>query len=751
MADSTSMIVDLKSQDVSTQKRDRVMVPQSQELDGFHYKSTAGVKRKKRFWIYLVLAFLIIIRVLASISTFAISVYYEQQLPMVDFYMQQSIPQNSRIYDRNNVLLYDSYDHNAGGRRVPVKLQDVPKVMQDAMVAIEDKTFWKNGGIDILGILRAALSSNGGASTLTQQVVKNLSHNDQHTLARKFQEALLAVGLTQKKPKAQILETYFNIASFGSFDVGVESAAEIYFHLQSTCTENGTCVPGIARLEYNDKGQRDPVLGLARASLLASMPNAPGLIDPTLSAKAKKLALDRQKVVLEAMIAQHLRVDGQLITPAMAGQAEGLMAQTDFTPAPSIKRSPHFVDWIVNQLALQLGKGDYATGLQMFEQGGFLVRTTIDVNLEEYVERAIDQHLNKPDYQYYPLQLRGEQILSQALNIHSGAVVVLDAKTGEILAMDGGADYTSSDPLIGGAYNMAAPPPGSPQHPSGRPPGATMLPIDYLVGYDNGLAPSTIVPNSQTGESFDVALSNASIPAGLQAAKYGGWSGLGNLARRLGISVPADSDANFARGSENVSLLQMTGAYQALADNGKHVQPVGILDMYDRNGQHIYHYNAAQPPATEVASAQATHEVTSDLVNEPKRANRFGEDHRLSFADQDADCAINPICQYQVAAESSNTDEAEDGNTVIGYTPDVVVGVWVGNVNGARMSNDVIGSTGAVPIWHSVIERALGWCGTEPTSSPHFRSDNIPCGPSPQLRFSANPTRNLLDGSDEKW
>lgn len=694
--------------------------------------------RKKRFLTFtLIFIFLI---------TGLLYAYYQQQLPRVDQYMHETIAQDSRIYDRNNVLLYDAYNPSKNGRRVPVTLQEIPRIMQDAMTATEDRSFWTNSGINPASIVRAVLTRDGGGSTITQQLIKNLSHNDQHTLSRKFGEAVLALGLTKKYTKAQILTMYFNVASFGAFDIGVESAVEEYFHLQTTCQGNGTCVPGIARLEYNDKGQRDPILGLARASLLAGIPNEPSLIDPTLSSKAKAWGLARQKIVLQAMISSHMSVDGQVITRAMARQAEDITAHTDFKSYQNVKRAPHFVDWIINQLALKLGNGNYTAGLQMFEQGGFTVHTTIDVNLEEYIERAIDQHLNKPDYQYYPSPLLDNQILSQALNIHSGAVIVLDAKTGEILAMDGSAGYSSTNSEVGGQYNMAAPPPSKdPNNPSGRPPGATMLPIDYMAAYEKGVSPTMLVPDSQF--TYSESLTQSSILAGVQATEYVGTTGMYDMAQRLGITTSQDTGVKFVEGAENVSLLQMTGAYQVLANNGQRVPPVGILDIYDHNGHSLYHYNTLQPPATPTISVQTTNNITRSLINEPERTNTFGADSQLSFADQDANCTVTLFCQYQVAVQSSNTSATEDGNTAIGYTPDVVVGVWVGNVDGKKMNSSVVGSTGAVPIWHSVIERALGWCGTQPTSSPYFRSDNIPCGPAPHLSFSNQPTRTFPIGS----
>jgi membrane peptidoglycan carboxypeptidase len=705
------------------------------------HSATKSRKNKKRRWKNILLTLFIIIHVFTIALLSFVYVYYRQQLPKVDQYAHEIIPQDTRIYDRNNVLLYDGYAQNQSGRRIPVTLPEIPKVMQDAMVATEDRTFWTNPGINVQSTLRAALSHDGGASTITQQVIKNLSHNEQHTFQRKFQEAALALGLTQKYTKAQILAMYFNVASFGSFDTGIESAVEAYFHLQSTCTGNGTCIPGVERLEYNDQGKLDPILGLARASLLAAMPDAPGTIDPTLGVQAKQLALARQKIVLQAMISQHMSVDGQLITLSLAKQAETLMDNTDFEPYQHTKYAPHFVDWVINQLALQLGNGDYATGINLFEQGGFTIRTTLDMNLEAYVERAIDQHLNKPDYQYYPLSLRGDQILSKTLNIHSGAAVVLDAKTGEILAMDGSADYFSTNPAVGGQYNMAAPPAGTPQTPSGRPPGTAMFPINEVAIYEKTASSGSLTSNFSS--SLYQNLTKPSTLIGAQVTQYVDAANMRAVAQHLGITSPSDTGENFAQGAENISLLQMTGAYQVLANGGKRILPVGILDIYDYAGHNLYHYNTGQPPTTQAVPAWITNIVTSGLINEPARTNTFGDDHQLSFADQDPSCATTAACKYQVAAQSSDTNETEDGNTTIGYTPDVVVGVWVGNVNGKRMNSDVVGSTGAVPIWHSVIERALGWCGTQSTSSSYFQSDKIPCGPAPHLRFSTHPTRTF--------
>ncbi|MBV9616611.1 MAG: transglycosylase domain-containing protein, partial [Ktedonobacteraceae bacterium] len=165
-------------------------------------------KGKGRRWKQALLVTFCAIDVFVIFSFSLLYLYYLLQLPKLDQYMYEAIPQDTRIYDRNNVLLYDQ--QSAGGRRILVQFTDIPGVMQDAMTAIEDRTFWTNSGINTESILRAALQQNGGASTITQQVIKNLSHDSQHTFLRKLQEAVLAVGLTHKYTKAQILTMYFN-------------------------------------------------------------------------------------------------------------------------------------------------------------------------------------------------------------------------------------------------------------------------------------------------------------------------------------------------------------------------------------------------------------------------------------------------------------------------------------------------------------------------------------------------------------
>ncbi|GHO88937.1 transglycosylase domain-containing protein [Dictyobacter formicarum] len=724
----------------------------------------------RRLWAAIFMALMSVIGLIFVAGSAYSYGYYEQQLPRVDELANAHIAQSTRIYDRNNVLLFEAYDQNSrqGGRRIAIKYEDIPRVMQDALVAIEDKTFWTNAGIEPSAIIRAAARQYGGASTLTQQVIKNLSNQREYALERKITEAAMAIGLTQQYSKSKILEMYFNIAPFGGQTYGVEVAAEDYFGLQPTCRTNRKCIPAIAKLNYNQVTRKnDPLLGLARASLLAGMPNQPAYNDPTSGPEAKQRAIARQGLVLRQMMEQHTLVDGLgPITPAIARKAQWLMERVNFRSYTRVKHAPHFVDWVINQVSTALGNGDAAEGYEVFQKAGLNIRTTIDVNLQEYVERAVDRHINQPDYQ----KLRGYYAtLSSYNNIHSAAVVVMDAKNGEILAMNGSADYNSVDPRVGGQFNAAI---------NTRPPGSTFKPFEYATAFQmgwnpgivlldnrtyfpNGAAPGAPMPRTDkealskdstiyapydyghtyTDQTVTLRIGTANsynIPA-IKAMQFAGANQVLATTRRLGITTQANTGLAWALGSKDVSPLQMVDAYQAFANQGMRIPPQSVLDIWDNTGHNLYHYDEARPAAGRVFSPQIAYMMTSVLADEPSRAYEFGSDHDLSFADMDANCAYSRfICSRQVAAKTGTTDDFRD-NWTIGYTPDVVVGVWVGNANNEQM-NDVIGISGAGPIWHSVMERVLGRCNEYPLYTNAFaRADQIACGPDYHFRFSTHP------------
>ncbi|GCE48671.1 membrane peptidoglycan carboxypeptidase [Thermosporothrix hazakensis] len=673
--------------------------------------------------------------------------YYQEQSSRIDGLANKNIQQNTRIYDRNNNLIAEVYDKDSAntGRRIPVSYNDVPKVLVDAQIAIEDASFWENAGIDPTGIMRAFLQNSGGGSTLTQQVIKNLSGDDRISYDRKLTEAVLAISLTQKYPKWKILEMYFNVAGYGAQNLGVESAAQNYFHLQPVCDEKTfKCTPAISRLEYNEQGKKDPLLGLARASLLAGLPQNPVYFDPTVSKKNKERALERQEQVLQRMIETKVTVDGLgVVTPELKEKAHELTKKMTFTPYKAVKKAPHFVDWIQGQMEQILGNGDVQLGHRLFLTGGFNIRTTIDLSLQEFVENAVKRHLYEPDYQ--PLK-NITVTASDYYNLHSAAVVVLNAKTGEILAMNGSPDYYSQDERAGGQYNAAA--------AGGRQIGSTVKPLIYSTTFMMGWYPAVVLPDFETffpngapagtpapktpddqsmyhpkdyndtyngraasggtkDSTIRVATANSfNVPA-VKSLAYVGVDNFTKVANQLGLN-PRKQDQNLtmALGAFTASPLQMAGAYQALANGGERIPPTGILEVWDNYGHQLYKYDVAKVKKTRVFSPEVSYLMTSVLTDEKARAFEFLNAHTLSFWDWDQECSNQewyglPRCAHDVAAKTGTTDEFKD-NWTVGYTPNIVTSVWAGNANNEPMANGPTGITGAGPIWHSVMEYASG-------------------------------------------
>ena len=721
----------------------------------------------------------------------------------------QQINQSTRIYDRNGNLLYVAYDNKTAtendnqtgagtGRGTPVSYNYIPGVMQDAMVAAEDHTFWDNSGIDPQGILRAATeytssgSVQSGGSTITQQVIKNLTHDTQVSLQRKIPEAALAIGLTQQYPKWKILEMYFNISPFGAQELGVDAAAEDYFGLKPKCDARFNCIPAIAFLDRdltkcknsNDDStcRENPLLGLARASLLAGMPQSPVSYDPTLGKANKELALVRQDYVLQQMLALNMHINTALgdqtvdngpITSDIIQQVEALTKKMPFTGFQAFKKDPHFVDWIITQMEAALGNGNVDAGVIPFLTGGFNIRTTIDSNLQTYVQNAAIQHIQKPEYQpftggYGPLNITN--------NLNDSAVVVMNAKTGEVLAMNGSTDWNNTNKEVDGQFNAAL---------AARSPGSSFKPIVLAAAMEMGWYEGIVLPDKKTyfpplGSGYSPSLTSAYVPTdyggdatnkvyhntnynirwniansfnvpAVKTAYFAGSANVYDMAQRLGVTAftsAQSGDASMGIGSGSATLLQMTDAYQAFADNGMRIPPQGILDIYDNYGHHLYHY---VPDGGQAISSQIAFMITSILKDESARYPEFQNDHVLSMWDQTLPDGTHP----EVAAKTGTTDNFTD-NWTLGYTPDVVVGVWTGNADNSPMVNS-IGITGAAPIWHSIIEYVSGYCNTATDQIPcppldlHFPDHTFSPPPQGVVQASVNTVNGLAGSGYTSW
>jgi membrane peptidoglycan carboxypeptidase len=613
--------------------------------------------------------------------------YYQAQLPLLNGMANHTLFQSTRIYDRKGQLLYELYDPKYG-RRTYVNYNDISPLLINATVAAEDHTFWTNSGVDVQGTLRAALANLQnqtvveGGSTITQQLIKNqLFLSQSRNIQVKGQEAVLAYGLTQQYPKWKIMEMYLNTVYYGALNYGVEAAAQNYFNLQTKCTRS-RCTPAVSQLD------------LAQASMLAGLPQSPSYYDPTIN---KSAALARQKDVLQSM------VDLGMITISQAHQAEHDMTKFKFNTFSHTMKAPHFVQYVIDQVLVPL------LGAQNLLDGGYNIYTTLDLDVEKKVEQITYDHLYRVTCDNY-LGCYGP--LNTQNNVNNASVVVMNPFNGEILAMNGSANYKDASPLVRGNYNAAISP---------RQPGSSIKPIIYATAFEMGWYPAMILQDHQTifptmvsnnpptyympqnydghfHSGFPMTVRNAiansfNIPA-LDAIEFAGIPNVLNTAARFGLteisSLPLSNfGPSLALGTKEVSLLHLTGAYATFANRGVRVPPTAILEITDSQGHPFYTYNAAHPLGVQAIREDVAFLMSSILSDKASRYHEFGPGNPLEL-------------DRPAAAKTGTTDSFRD-NWTVGYTPYLTVGVWAGNSDNSVMQN-VIGITGAGPIWHDVME-----------------------------------------------
>jgi len=632
---------------------------------------------------------LIVILTLLSSGVGAVYAYYQSQLPLLNNMATNSLFQSTHIYDRNGKLLYTLYNHQNGyGRRTYVNYAQISPLLVDATVAAEDHTFWTNQGVDFQSILRAAYTDAiyhapiEGASTVTQQLIKNqLFNGDERTLPLKGEEALLAYGLTQQYPKWKIMEMYINTVFYGDLNYGAEAAAQDFFNLQPKCTHT-SCIPALSQLD------------LAQASLLAGLPQSPSYYNPIYN---KSAALARQQYVLQSM------VDLNYITQAQANQAAAETARITFKSYANLQgiQAPHFVNYVIDNVLVPL------LGAQNLLNGGYNIYTTLDLNLENEVQKIVYNNLYKEQCNSY-LGCFGP--LATVNNVNNAAVVVQNPTNGEILAMDGSSNYNNTSPQVQGQYNAAL---------ALRQPGSSFKPVVYSTAFEMGWYPAMILQNHKTTypssgppyytpnnygdvflNGFPMTVRNAiansiNIPA-IDTIEYAGIPNVVNMAARLGLTSIADQPLDtlgpsMAIGTKEVSLLDLTGAYSTFANQGVRVPPVSILGITDSQGHPLYTYNPNKAQGVRAMGADVAFLMSSILSDKTARYHEFYPGNPLEEP-------------FPVAAKTGTTDSFRD-NWTMGYTPYLTVGVWAGNSNNSAMNN-VIGITGAGYIWHDVMQYA---------------------------------------------
>ncbi len=621
------------------------------------------------------------------------------------------------LYDRTGqTVIYEVMDPLGGDRRW-VSTSGIPRYFLDATVAIEDASFYENPGFDLRGVARALWNNlTGGyvqgASTISQQLVRNVlmdpEERRQITLDRKIKEVILATEISRLYSKDQILEWYVNTNFYGGWAYGIEAAAQQYF----------------------SKPARD--LTLAEATMLAAIPQYP-LQNPIDNPESAKL---RQGLVLAAMVQEGMITQGE----ANTAFAEPLVVRP-FTDRFDII-APHFSTYAraeAEAILTDLG----LDGPRLVTRGGLRVYTTLDLDLQLQAECVARSHVMRLD--------GGDPLVTQNTSagtpcvaatylpalpaemagvdreVTNAAVTMLRGSTGEILALVGSVDYWNEG--IQGNYNaaLAQRQPAStfkpivytaaflqgplPGHPNGIT--AATMTYDVAIEFDNGGQPYTPVNIDRQYHgpmSVRAALANSYNVPPVQLVNLIGLGPVVRTAHRLGINSLNDVDRYglaLALGSGEVSLLDLTYAYNVFNTGGymvgmpvhenqstpgfRTLNPVAILRIEDADGRVLWEYG------TETATFQrrlilepALAYIMTDMLADPEaRKPAFGSDSPMELS-------------RPAASKTGTTNDNRDSWTV-GYTPQIVTGVWVGNNNNHSMI-DVTGTTGAAPIWHALME-----------------------------------------------
>ncbi|GIK10105.1 MAG: penicillin-binding protein 1A [Chloroflexota bacterium] len=590
--------------------------------------------------------------------------YLFRDLPSVDSLPSRLVQPSVRITDRNGGLLYE-FIPAEGGRHAALSFASIPQCMKDAAIAVEDRNFYANPGVDLAGILRALwINLRGGetlagGSTITQQVARNLLLGEElgtRSPRRKIREMVLAWQMTRKLSKDEILALYLNQTYYGGMAYGIEAASQTFF------------------------GKSAAELTLPECALLAGLPQSPSRYNPFTDPEA---ARERQLVVLGLM-----EKDGYISEQERTLAEEATLRYTE-TPYPI--RAPHFVWMIKSQLDALEADGK----INLAAQSGLIVRTTLDLRIQQIAEESVARQIKT---------LRDQ---SPEQNVNNAAVVVLDPRTGEMLALVGSADYFNED--IAGAVNMATSP---------RQPGSAFKPFLYAQALDpRGAARwtaatplldvTTTFPTheetSYTPKNYDglehglvpvrLALaSSLNIPAVITLQKVGIANTI-HFAERLGITSlgdPNQYDLSLALGGGQMSLLELTGAYAVLADKGVKTDHPDLLDIRDADGNLLY--ESFPTPPLQILDPRVAWLLSDILADDAARSLGFGRNSTLKI-------------DRPAAVKTGTTTNFHD-NWTIGYTPDLVVGVWVGNSDYKAMK-DVTGLTGAAPIWHETIRKVL--------------------------------------------
>lgn len=588
----------------------------------------------------------------------------EMGLPDPKQLTNRQVHQSTKIYDRTGTnLIYEIFSEK---KRTVISLDDLPSYVINATLAVEDKNFYSHHGIAWKSLARAVVSDvlrlksgRGGASTLTQQLVKNAIVGNERSLTRKLKEALLALKIERTYSKKEILELYFNEIPYGSTNYGIEAASVNYF------------------------GTHAKNLSIAQATTIAALPQA-----PTRYLNHIDQLTTRRDYILNIMVTQGFITKEE----ATHAQQEKIEISRDFGGAVA----PHFVLMIKEQLTETFGE-------QTVDQGGLSVITSLDLAKQKIAEEEVTKGVTNNRKNY---------------NAYNAALISLDVRSGEILAYVGSADFHATSSLPVGCN-----PGVSCKFDSKvdvvrkqRQPGSSFKPFVYLAGFMKGFTPETILydvvtsfrgPNEikdYTPHNYDLkergpvtirkALQGSlNIPA-VKMLYLVGVDSMLELAKQFGYSTFDDKSRfglSLVLGGGEVTLADHTAAYATLARGGVYLPIVSILKVSGSDGVALFENKPL--PGKQVADNDAVATISNVLSDNASRAYVFGANSPLQLGDR------------PVAAKTGTTNDYHDG-WVMGYTPSIATGVWAGNNDNTPM-NKAGGSLAGGTIWNGFMKRSL--------------------------------------------
>lgn len=584
------------------------------------------------------------------------------EIPDLSSFSERRVLQSTKIYDRTGEVLL--FDLNEDVRRTIVPYEEISYHIKNATVAVEDDNFYNHPGIDIRGIVRAALTnlSQGdllggqGGSTITQQVIKNALLESDKKLTRKIKEAVLALKIERQLTKEEILFYYLNESPYGGTIYGVEEAAQAFF------------------------GKSAREVSLIEAAHLAALPQAPTRLSP----------YGNNRDLLDRRVAHVLEKMRQLDFISEEMYQEALSEEISFQPqSVSGIRAPHFVMYIKEQLVEKYGE-------EALYEKGFRVITTLDWELQKEAEEIINRKALEN---------------TERFNASNAGLVAIDPKTGDILTMVGSRNYFDEE--IEGNFNVTL---------ANRQPGSSIKPLVYAAAFNKGYTPDTIVYDVKTQFSTSCEPSNTTsvtpcyspnnynglfkgpinlrnalaqslnIPA-VKILYLAGLRDTIRLTSDLGITTLNDPDRlglTLVLGGGEVKLLEHTGAYGVLANEGVRANRRSILRIENVSGEILEDFSVTTNRALDRDIALSISDILSDNV---ARTPLWGANSQVHFPNQD------------VAAKSGSTNNLLDA-WIMGYTPNLAVGVWVGNNNNDPMGGGLSGLI-ATPMWREFMDVAL--------------------------------------------